>query len=322
MTAGTHDGDAEGCDSVAEGGGFAGTHDDADFREGEAEGGEGLDEGVVGEVGEGMESAGGGAEAGEGDGEGGFPAVFVEVLEVSGEAEGFEAPVAEAEESADADAAEAAEVAAFRTGEAPVEVLFGAGGVHDGVDVAVIGFLIDHEAFRTGFDHTLVFGGFHGADFDADGGDEGADGANAGFEVAVAHEAGVFASDKEDVAEALGDEVAGFGDDLVDGEGGAEDGVVAREAAVLAVVDALVGDVEGGEEAHGAAEVAPGDGAGFADHGLELGGGLGFEQGGEAIHQRGLAVGEGVERRDEAGLEIGHDGGRLAREPDGISRGN
>lgn len=90
----------------------------------------------------------------------------------------------------------------------------------------------------------------------------------------------------------------------------------------MAVVDALVGDVEGREEAHGATEVAAGDGAGLADHGLKLGGGLGIEEGGEAIHQRGLAAGKGVERRDEAGLKIGHDGGRLAREPDGISRGN
>ena len=227
MAAGTHDGDTEGSNGVAEGGGFAGAHDDANFGEGEAEGSEGLDESVVREIGERMEAAGGGSESGEGDGEGGLPAVFVEVLEVGGEAEGFEAPVAETEEGADADAAEAAEVAAFGTGEAPVEVFFGAGGVHDGVDVAVIGFLIDNEAFGAGFDHALVFGGFHGADFDADGGDEGADGADAGFEVAIAHEAGVFASDKEDIAEALGDEVAGFGDDLVDGEGGAEDGVVA-----------------------------------------------------------------------------------------------
>ena len=196
MAAGTHDGDAEGGDGVAEGGGFAGAHDDADFGEGEAESGEGLDESVVGEIGEGMETSGGGAETGEGDGEGGFPTVFVEVLEVGSEAEGFEAPVAETEESADADATEAAEVAAFGTSEAPVEVFFGAGGVHDGVDIAVIGFLIDHEAFGTGFDHALVFGGFHGADFDADGGDEGADGADASFEVAVADEAGVFACDE------------------------------------------------------------------------------------------------------------------------------
>ncbi len=227
MAAGTHDGDAQGGDGVAEGSGFTSAHDDADFGEGEAESGDGLDESVVGEIGEGMEAAGGGAKAGEGDGEGGLPAVFVEVLQVSGEAKGFEAPVTEAEESADADATEAAEVAAFGAGEAPVEVFLGAGGVHDGIDIAVIGFLVDHEAFGTGFDHALIFGGFHGADFDADGGDEGADGANAGFEVAVADEAGVFAGDEEDVAEALGDEVAGFGDDLVDGECGAEDGVVA-----------------------------------------------------------------------------------------------
>ena len=276
VAAGAHDGDPERSDGVAEGGGFARAHDDADFWEGEAEGGEGLDEGVIREIGEGMEAAGGRAEAGEGDGEGGFPAVFVEVLQVSGEAEGFETPVAETEERTDADATEAAEVAAFGAGEAPVEVFLGTGGVHDGIDVAVIGFLIDDETLGSGFDHALVFGRFHGADFDADGGDEGANGADAGFEVTVADEAGVFAGDEEDVAEALGDEVTGFGDDLVDGEGGAEDGVIAREAAVLAVVDALVGDVEGGKQAHGAAEVAPGDGAGFTDHGFELGRGFGL----------------------------------------------
>ena len=142
-----------------------------------------------------MEAAGGGAEAGEGDGEAGLPAMLVEVLEVGGEAEGLEPPVAKAEEGADADAAEAALVTALRAGKAPLEVFFGPGGVHFGIEGAVIGLVINDEAFSAGFDHALVVRGLHGADFDADGGDEVPDGADALFEVAVADEFWVLAGD-------------------------------------------------------------------------------------------------------------------------------
>ena len=73
-------------------------------------------------------------------------------------------------------------------------------------------------------------------------------------QVAVGDEPGMFPCHEEQVAEALLAEVAGFTDDLIGGESDAEDGVISGEAAVLAVVDALVGEVEGREEADDFAE--------------------------------------------------------------------
>ena len=101
--------------------------------------------------------------------------------------------------------------------------------------------------------------------------------------------------------------MAGFFDDLVHGEGDAHDaGVIPGEAAVGAVIDALVGDVEGGKEAHGAAEIAPGDEAGLAGHGLELGGGFGVQEAPETLHEGRLARGEGIEDGGEGGQHEGN----------------
>ncbi len=227
VASGAHGGDAEGEEGVAEGGGFAGTEDDAGVGEADAKGADELDEGTVIEPVLGFEVAGGWAQAREGDGAGGFPAMGFEVFEVSAEAEGFAVPVGEAEEGTETETAEPAGVAAFRAIEAPVEVFFGACGVVGGVGLAAVGFLVDDEAFCAGVDHAGVFGGFHGSDLDGEGGDFFAEGGEAGFEVAVADEFGVFAGDEEDVAEAEGEEVFGFADDLGDAEGDAEDGVVA-----------------------------------------------------------------------------------------------
>lgn len=182
-----------------------------------------------------------GSHAWECDGELGFPTVAVEVFEVCAEGEGFEFPIGESEECSDADAAEATGVGAFGAVEPPVEILFGSGGVECLIDAAVVGFLIDDETFGAVADDFGVLVVLHGADFDAEGGDEGFEGVEAVLEVAIGDELGVFAGDEEEVAEAELVEVFGFADDLVDGEGGAEDGGVAGEAAVGAVVDALVG---------------------------------------------------------------------------------
>ena len=281
VASGAHGGDAEREEGVAEGGRFAGAEDDAGVREADAEGADELDEGAVIEPVLRFEAAGGWAESGEGDGAGGFPALGFEVFEVSAEAEGFLLPVGEAEEGAETETAETAGVAAFRAIEAPVEVFFGACGVVGGVGFAAVGFLVDDEAFGSALDHPGVFGGFHGADLDGEGGDFFAEGGEAGFEVAVADEFGVFAGDEEDVAEAEGEEVFGFADDLRDAEGDAEDRVVAGEAAVGAVIDALVGEVEWCEEAHGAPEVLAGDPCGVLGHLFEGGRGFWFEEGGE-----------------------------------------
>lgn len=197
--------------------------------------------------------------------------MLVQVFEVGGEGEGFGAPVGKAKEGADADATEAATVGALGAFEPPVEVLFGAGGVEGFVGVAVVGLLVDDEAFGTGFDKLGVLMVFHGADFDADGGEEGGELANNVLEVTVGDKLGMLPGDEEEVAEALGVQVAGFLQHLLGVEGGAQDGVVPREAAIGAVVDALVGYVEGREEADCFAEVTTRDLRGLAGERFQLG---------------------------------------------------
>ena len=244
--------------------------------------------------------AGVGAHAGKGDGELCLPAVFEEELEVGGEGEGLPTPIGEAEEGPDADAAEATGVGAFGAFEAPLEIFLGSGSVEFAVGLLVVGFLIDDEALGAGVDELGVLMILHGADLDAEGGDEGLEGADAVLEVAIGDEFGVFAGDEEEVAEALGVEMAGFLDDLLDGEGGAEDGVVAGEAAVLAVIDALVGEIEGGEQAHGGTVVAPGEGGAAVGEGLQAGVGERVQMTLEALEEGGLPAGEVAESLHKA----------------------
>lgn len=224
-------GGAEGGEAVAEVCGFAGGEDDADVGEGEAEGGDELEEGAVLEE----EIVGGlvlvisrvGSHAREGDGVLRFPAVLGEIFEVGGEGEGFLLPRGEAEEGTDADATEAAVVGAFGAVEAPEEVFLGASGVEFLINFGDVGFLVHDDAFGAVLDDFAVLVVFHRSDFDGEGGNERFEGVDAGLEVAVGDEFRVLAGDEENVAEALLMEKLCLADDLLDGEGGAEDGIVA-----------------------------------------------------------------------------------------------
>ena len=286
-------------------GGFAGGDDDADVWEGDPKGAEELNHLAVGEgvscIGlmEVVLSAGVGTHSGEGDGELSLPASLHEILEVCGESECFPAPVGETEEGTDADAPEATGVGAFGAFEAPLEVFLWSGGVELAVGFLVVGFLVDDESFRAGKDEFGILVVFHRADLDSDGGDEGLDGGDALLEVAFGDELGVFAGDEEEVAESLGVEVTGLLDDLVHGEGGAEDGVVAGESAVFAVIDALVGEVEGGEEPHGGPKMAAGDGGAASGEGFQLAVRKGFEVALELLEEGGFPLGEISEPLDE-----------------------
>lgn len=175
--AGGHVCDAEVGHGVAERSGFAGGEDDADLGKGDAEGGDEAEEVGIWEVASGiwlvLVVSGVGSHAREGDGELCFPAVFVEVFEVGAEGEGLVVPVGEAEECADADAPEAAGVGALGAIEAPVKVFFGAGGVEGLVGFAVVGFLIDDEAFGSVLDEFGVLVVFHGSDFEGECGEDG-----------------------------------------------------------------------------------------------------------------------------------------------------
>ena len=92
-------------------------------------------------------------------------------------------------------------------------------------------------------------------------------------------------------------EVPGLGENVPDPKSGPQDRVVPGEAAVLAVVDTLVGKVERGEEPHGAAEMATGEGRAFPCQPLEAARGRILQESLEAPQKTGL--------RDSAGIESG-----------------
>ena len=176
--AGGHVGRSQSHHIVAEGGRLAGGDHDAGGGEAKSGRGDELHQLAVAEVAIGVGSilivAGVGSHAGEGDRELGFPAMLVQIFQMRRKGESLGTPVGEAKKSADANAAEASAIGALRAFEPPVEILFRSSGVKGFVGVAVVGLLINDEAFGAGFDKFGILVVFHGADFDPDGRKEGA----------------------------------------------------------------------------------------------------------------------------------------------------
>ena len=104
--------------------------------------------------------------------------------------------------------------------------------------------------------------------------------------VAIGDELGVFSGHEQDVAEPLTREGPGFALDLRLRQGDPQDGVVPRKAAVGAVVDALVAEVQRGEQADGLAEPLASERLGSSAEFFEPGGGRGREQRGEIAQRR------------------------------------
>ncbi len=288
VAAGAHHRDAERRDEIAQGGGLAGAEDDSDGGEGHTQGAEELDELAVGEGIFRLEFPRTGTQARKADGELGFPADALEVFEVDCQREGFEFPVGEAEQRADADAAEAGLVAALGAVEPPIEILLWPGEVHSRIGFAVVGLLINNESLGPGCDERRVVGSLHRRDLDREGGHERTQALEAHFDVGAGDEFRVLAGDEKDVAKPFLDEVAGFFFDLVDLEGDALDGVLAGESTVGAGVDALVREIERGEESHRPAEMASGGGGGAGGELLERGVVHGRQQSLESSQERGF----------------------------------
>ena len=204
------------------------------------------------------------------------------------QSEGFDFPVGEAEQCADADAAEAGLVAALGAVEPPIEILLWPGEVHSRIGLAVVGFLINDEPLGSGCDERCVIGSLHRRDLDREGGHERTKALEAHFDVGAGDEFRVLAGDEKDVTKTFLDEVSGFSFDLVDLEGDALDGVLAGEAAVGAGVDALVREIERGKEPHRPAEMASGGGGGAGGETLERGVVHGLQQSLESPEERGF----------------------------------
>jgi hypothetical protein len=259
VAAGAHEGDAQGNEAVAEAGGFAGGKDKAGVGKHDAKGANELHEFAVAHVREWLKFACAGTKPGKRDGDLGFPADAQEVIGVSRDAERFESPIAEAVESANAETTKAGDVGTFGSFEMPIEIALRPGSVHVGINSTVVRFLIDDEAFRASFDDWTIFVGFHRADFEGDAGDFVVESADAIGHVVGRNKFGMFAGDEENVAEAVGEEFAGFFEDFIDGKSDSQNWVIPGEAAVFAIVDAFVGKIERRKKADDFAEALLGE---------------------------------------------------------------
>ena len=246
---------------VAHGGALAGGDDDAGVGHGDADDGHNLHEVFVvdgmGQVfGQGEGSAFGGLDAGEADGVGAAPIVFLKVAGMLHHGKDFEAVVGEAEEDTDAHIVDATFLSTVHAGEAVEVVAFwGAGGVEFGVFHGVVGFLeADIGADAFGFELGEVLHA-HGSQFDVDAADGaaflvlGGIAAADGLDHVVGIVAGALATDEEGAFVSHAQEVESFLLNLVHGENfAAQLLIVATEAAIDAVVDTGVARVDGGKE--------------------------------------------------------------------------
>ena len=94
---------------------------------------------------------------------------------------------------------------------------------------------------------------------------------------------GSLARNEKDMLETLTAKGSGLGEDFSGSEGFAGNIVGEAETAVVADVLALVGEVEGGEEAHGVAEALPGKLVTKAGHRLQVRNGGGRDEGTEVL---------------------------------------
>ena len=65
----------------------------------------------------------------------------------------------------------------------------------------------------------------------------------------------MLARNKKDLAKSLPREMLRFGQNFIDGKRNAQDRIIPRETVLLAIVDAFVGEIERGEQAHGAPKI-------------------------------------------------------------------
>ena len=134
---------------------------------------------------------------------------------MGGDAQGLQPPVGQTIERADAQPAEAGSVGALGGFQAPVKITLRTGGMHFGVDGAVVGFLINDQPVRTcGHERPVIFG-LHGADFQRDARPIGVQGGDAVAQVIIGNKLGMFAGHEQQIAEPLGFQLGGLAADFI-----------------------------------------------------------------------------------------------------------
>ena len=198
-----------------------------------------------------------------------LPAVAQQVGRMGRDADGFESPVREPVKRADPETPESRRVGAFGCAETPFKIPLRTGGVHLRVNLAVVGFLVNHQPVRSRRDQRPVIRRVHRPDLERNAGPFRVQCGDAFPKIPVGNKLGMLARHQQEVAESLGLERAGFPQHLVHGQRHPKNRIVAREAAILAVVDALVGKIQRREQADDFAEALLGERVRAAAHGFQ-----------------------------------------------------
>src|SRR5205809_2310196 len=109
--------------------------------------------------------------------------------------------------------------------------------MHLGIHAAIVGLLINDEAFGASLDNRHVILGIHRANLNGDRRKIGRERAHAVGEITAAHKLGMLARNKKDLAKSLPREMLRFGHDLIDGKCHAQNWIIPRKTAILTIID-------------------------------------------------------------------------------------
>src|SRR5262249_39269060 len=81
-----------------------------------------------------------------------LPASFLQVIEVRRERDCVGSPGREPEKRTNSNPPKAGRIGAFRASEPPIKITLWPGGVHIGINSAIVSFLVHHQTLRAGRD--------------------------------------------------------------------------------------------------------------------------------------------------------------------------
>jgi len=220
----------------------------------------------------------------------GFPAMLLQVIQMDGKCHGLPPPRRKPEQGSYLNAAETALVGAFRAVQPPVEIFLHPCRMQGFIHFPVIGFLIHGQLFRPVADDLRITVVRQRSYLQPQGWNKGMQGVQAFLHIPVGNELGMLPGHQQDAAQPQAVQVAGLLHHFIHRKRGADNGIIPGKTAVLAIIDAFVGQVNGGEQADGPAEMQPRQTPALLRHLLQAGVVNRFQQRHETAYQGSGAI--------------------------------
>src|SRR5207249_3309204 len=153
--------------------------------------------------------------------------VFESLFQLRGERDRFSLPARATDERTDTEPAKPRRVPPLGAIESKIEIAFRPGGVHFGIDTAIIRLLINDEPFGASLDNRHIVIHLHRAHLDGNRRKIRGDDPHAFSQVVAAHKFWMLARDEKDLTEALTREMLRFGNHFILVERNAKDRIIA-----------------------------------------------------------------------------------------------